>query len=51
MYLQGASEYPVRSVGEAMALLFLAEEGRSTRATAMNVVSSRSHSVFTISVR
>ena len=50
VYVQGLSEFAVRGVREAMQLLTVAEENRVTRATAMNLLSSRSHSVFQITV-
>ena len=45
IYVQGLSEYIVKSVGETMQLLRIAEENRAIRETHMNQYSSRSHSI------
>lgn len=50
IYVPGLSECAVKSVTDAMQLLHTAEENRAVRETAMNLVSSRSHSIFQISV-
>mmetsp|Transcript_13074 Transcript_13074/g.21397 ORF Transcript_13074/g.21397 Transcript_13074/m.21397 type:complete len:838 (+) Transcript_13074:169-2682(+) len=50
IYVQGLSEYIVKSVGETMQLLRIAEENRAIRETHMNQYSSRSHSIFQIFV-
>ncbi|OQR81939.1 kinesin, partial [Thraustotheca clavata] len=48
IYVEGLSEYVVRSVHDCLALLQCGEENRAVRATHMNLVSSRSHSAFQI---
>lgn len=48
MYVQGLSEYQVKSVQDTMQLLRIAEENRFVRETQMNQFSSRSHSIFQI---
>ena len=50
IYVQGLSEYIVKSVSETMQLLRIAEENRAIRETHMNQYSSRSHSIFQIYV-
>jgi hypothetical protein len=50
IYVQGLSEYIVKSVSETMQLLKIAEENRAIRETHMNQYSSRSHSIFQIFV-
>lgn len=50
IYVQGLSEYIVKSVSETMQLLRIAEENRAIRETHMNQYSSRSHSIFQIFV-
>ena len=50
IYVQGLSEYNVKSVADAMQLLKIAEDNRAIRETHMNMFSSRSHSIFQISV-
>ncbi|XP_049540963.1 chromosome-associated kinesin KIF4A-like [Anopheles darlingi] len=49
--LQGLTEIPVRSVAETFDCLVRGSSGRMVRATAMNAVSSRSHSIFTITLQ
>lgn len=46
IYVDGLSEYAVRSVNDCLALLQCGEQHRAVRSTHMNQVSSRSHSVF-----
>ncbi|GLD94453.1 hypothetical protein PINS_up003064 [Pythium insidiosum] len=46
IFVDGLSEYAVRSVGDCLALLQSGEQHRAVRSTHMNQVSSRSHSVF-----
>ena len=46
IYVEGLSEYAVRSGPDCLSLLQCGEETRAVRATHMNQVSSRSHSVF-----
>ncbi|TMW68341.1 hypothetical protein Poli38472_005809 [Pythium oligandrum] len=46
IYVDGLSEYAVRSVNDCLALLQSGEQNRAVRSTHMNQVSSRSHSVF-----
>lgn len=46
VYVVGLSEYAVRSLSDCLALLEQGDEQRACRQTAMNDVSSRSHSVF-----
>lgn len=46
IYVEGLSEYNVRSVQDCLDLLQSGEDNRAVRATHMNQVSSRSHSVF-----
>ena len=48
IYVQGLSEYNVKSVQDTMQLLKIAEENRAIRETNMNLFSSRSHSIFQI---
>ena len=50
IYVQGLSEYIVKSIGDTMQLLHIAEENRIIRETNMNQFSSRSHSIFQILV-
>jgi hypothetical protein len=50
VYVQGLSEYSVKGVREALQLLTIAEENRVLRTTHMNQFSSRSHSVFSLTV-
>lgn len=50
IYVQGLSEYSVKSVADTLMLLKVAEENRAIRETHMNQFSSRSHSIFTISI-
>mmetsp|Transcript_9614 Transcript_9614/g.14470 ORF Transcript_9614/g.14470 Transcript_9614/m.14470 type:complete len:762 (-) Transcript_9614:127-2412(-) len=50
IYVQGLSEYIVKSVHETLQLLRVAEENRAIRETNMNQFSSRSHSIFQIFV-
>lgn len=50
IYVQGLSEYIVKSVGDTLHLLRIAEENRAIRETNMNQYSSRSHSIFQILV-
>lgn len=50
IYVQGLSEYNVKSVGDTLQLLKIAENNRAVRETYMNQMSSRSHSIFTINV-
>ena len=48
IYVQGLSEYIVKSIGDTLHLLRTAEENRAIRETNMNQYSSRSHSIFQI---
>jgi hypothetical protein len=48
IYVQGLSEYNVKSVADTLQLLKIAEENRAIRETNMNMFSSRSHSIFQI---
>jgi len=50
IYVQGLSEYNVKSVADTLQLLKIAEENRAIRETNMNMFSSRSHSIFQIQV-
>jgi kinesin family protein 3/17 len=50
IYVQGISEYNVKSVADTLQLLKIAEENRAIRETNMNMFSSRSHSIFQILV-
>lgn len=50
IYVQGLSEYNVKSVADAMQLLKIAEDNRAIRETHMNLFSSRSHSIFQITI-
>ena len=50
IYVQGLSEYSVKSVADTLQLLKIAEENRAIRETNMNLFSSRSHSIFQIQV-
>ena len=47
-YVQGLSEFSVKSVEETFELLQTAERNRKTRETDMNSLSSRSHSIFQV---
>jgi PHD/YefM family antitoxin component YafN of YafNO toxin-antitoxin module len=48
IYVQGLSEYNVKSVSDTLQLLKVAEDNRAIRETHMNQFSSRSHSIFQI---
>lgn len=48
IYVQGLSEYNVKSVADTLQLLRVAEENRAIRETHMNQFSSRSHSIFQV---
>lgn len=48
IYVQGLSEFNVKSVADTLALLRLADDNRAIRDTAMNQLSSRSHSIFQV---
>lgn len=50
IYVQGLSEYNVKTVADTMQLLRIAEDNRAIRETHMNQFSSRSHSIFQIYV-
>lgn len=50
IYVQGLSEYNVKSVHDTLQLLRIAEENRKVRQTFLNDFSSRSHSIFQIYV-
>ena len=50
IYVQGLSEYNVKSVSDTMQLLRIAEDHRTVRQTYMNEFSSRSHSIFQLFV-
>lgn len=50
VYVEGLTETPVASAAQARALLALGAKNRRVSATAMNHESSRSHSVFTLSM-
>jgi kinesin family protein 3/17 len=50
IYVEGLSEYEAGSAGACLKLLRRGEEHRAIRATKMNFVSSRSHSVFQLLV-
>eukprot|EP00595_Chromulina_sp_UTEXLB2642_P001930 CAMPEP_0196767978 /NCGR_PEP_ID=MMETSP1095-20130614/42190_1 /TAXON_ID=96789 ORGANISM="Chromulina nebulosa, Strain UTEXLB2642" /NCGR_SAMPLE_ID=MMETSP1095 /ASSEMBLY_ACC=CAM_ASM_000446 /LENGTH=289 /DNA_ID=CAMNT_0042136901 /DNA_START=532 /DNA_END=1401 /DNA_ORIENTATION=- len=50
IYVQGLSEYAVKSTHDTLQLLKLSEENRAIRETYMNQFSSRSHSIFQILV-
>lgn len=50
IYVQGLSEYNVKSINDTLQLLRIAEENRAIRETHMNQFSSRSHSIFQIYV-
>ncbi len=50
IYVQGLSEYHVKSVADTLQLLKIAEDNRAIRETHMNQFSSRSHSIFQIYV-
>ncbi len=50
IYVQGLSEYNVKSVSDTLQLLKIAEDNRTVRETHMNQFSSRSHSIFQIYV-
>ena len=46
VYVEGLSEFAVRSAADCLALLRVGEEQRARRETRMNAFSSRSHSLF-----
>ncbi|GMF50816.1 unnamed protein product [Phytophthora fragariaefolia] len=46
IFVEGLSEYAIRSVSDCLQLLQCGEQNRAVRSTHMNQVSSRSHSVF-----
>lgn len=50
IFVQGLSEYNVKSVADTLQLLKIAEDNRAIRETNMNMFSSRSHSIFQIQV-
>ncbi len=50
IYVQGLSEYNVKTVADTLSLLSVAENNRAIRETYMNMFSSRSHSIFQIMV-
>ena len=50
VWVEGLTEHSVQSANEIFELLALGEKCRATSATAMNAVSSRSHSVFMITL-
>jgi hypothetical protein len=49
-YVEGLQEYMIRNYSEAEALLNLGLENRAIASTLMNVTSSRSHTILTISI-
>ena len=48
IYVQGISEFHVQDVKETLHLLKTAEKNRKIRETALNLFSSRSHSIFQV---
>jgi kinesin family protein 3/17 len=46
IYVEGLTEYVVENMEECMNLLRIGEDNRIKRATKMNLMSSRSHSIF-----
>ena len=48
VYVQGLSEFSVKNVKETLDLLKTAENNRKVRETALNLFSSRSHSIFQV---
>lgn len=50
VHVQGISVYPVQSTMECLRLLQIGNEHRITRETRMNKFSSRSHSIFQLSM-
>lgn len=48
IYVQGISEFHVKNVKETLHLLKTAEKNRKIRETALNLFSSRSHSIFQV---
>lgn len=50
VFVEGLSEWAVRSPGEIFSLLQKGAQSRATASTKMNDVSSRSHAVFIIIV-
>jgi len=48
--IPGLTEMPVSTLKETMVMLEKASDGRVTAATAMNMTSSRSHAIFTLTV-
>ncbi|KAJ3101879.1 hypothetical protein HDU97_000992 [Phlyctochytrium planicorne] len=51
LQIVGATEMPVSSYEEAMRLLILGSRSRTTASTAMNDRSSRSHAIFTLTLK
>jgi kinesin family protein 6/9 len=49
VHLRGLSEHVVTSEEEALNLLFLGDTNRAIAETPMNMASSRSHCIFTVS--
>lgn len=47
-YVEGLSKHTVTSVSEVLRLIELGNNNRTTAATQMNDVSSRSHAIFTM---
>ena len=47
-YVEGLSKHTVTSVNEVLHLIDLGNKNRTTAATQMNDVSSRSHAIFTM---
>ena len=47
-YVEGLSKHTVTSVSEVLRLIELGNSNRTTAATQMNDVSSRSHAIFTM---
>lgn len=50
IFVKGLSKYPVKNVEETLKILRKGQNSRSVGATAMNPGSSRSHSIFTITI-
>jgi len=50
VYVPNLSEIPVATLSEAVALINMGLEGRNTAATNMNALSSRSHTILTVTI-
>jgi hypothetical protein len=51
VYIQGLTDAPVRSFADIQHLMEVGDQNRTTASTKMNLTSSRSHAVFTITLK